>query len=99
MGPLREIAVRIRIRFFATYCRSQGLEVKERSESIRRGNSSAHWGNVVTDVLLLRRGLIVYEKAFTLLYGVGWRGTEELIDKRIDIALPRVLLLGHCGSR
>ncbi|CUS14262.1 unnamed protein product [Tuber aestivum] len=47
--------------------------------SIREGNNIAHGRDVVTDICLLKNGLITYHQTFKYLYGLDWRTASELI--------------------
>jgi len=48
--------------------------------SIDDGNEIAHGSDVVTDICLLKHGLIQYHQTFTYLYGMDWRAAMNLID-------------------
>jgi len=84
LRPLRKTAVGIRARFFATsrvQARMGGIGLRP---SIDDGNEIAHGSDVVTDICLLKHGLIQSHQTFTYLYGMDWRVAMNLIGKLIN---------------
>jgi len=84
LRPLQATAVGIRKRFFAVYLRREQTGAIGTSTTIREGNDIAHAGDVITDICLLKNGLIEYHRTFTLLYGLTWRTAIELIGRLIN---------------
>jgi len=84
LRPLRKSAVGIRARFFATSRVHPGMGGIGRQTCIDDGNEIAHRGDVVTDICLLRHGLIECHTTFKYLYGMDWRVAMNLIGKLIN---------------
>jgi len=84
LRPLRKSAVGIRARLFATSRVHAGMGGIGLQAFIDDGNEIAHRGDVVTDICLLRHGLIEYHTTFTYLYGMDWRAAMNLIGKLIN---------------
>ncbi|PWW72700.1 hypothetical protein C7212DRAFT_366292 [Tuber magnatum] len=80
LRPLRKTTVEIRARFFATSRVQAGMRGIGLQASIDDGNEIAHGSDVVTDICLLKHGLIQYHQTFTHLYGMDWRAAMNLID-------------------
>jgi len=83
LGPLRETAINIRERFYATYRRSQNEMRVDDPFIIDSGNRRAHAGDVNLDVLLFKNGLIAWEDTFQALYGISWVQAERLLGMRV----------------
>ncbi|PWW75293.1 hypothetical protein C7212DRAFT_322750 [Tuber magnatum] len=82
LGPLKNTAVDIRKRFFATFRRKKRhLAMGDRS-TIASGNNRAHARDVCTDVSLFRNKLICSGDTFTALYGLHWREAGDLLEHK-----------------
>lgn len=79
LRPLKENAVAIRRRYFATYRRSQDEMEDDDPLTIDSGNKSAHRGDVCLDVCLFKKRLIEYDDTFSTLYGLSWSDAEALL--------------------
>ncbi|KAG0644537.1 hypothetical protein HOY80DRAFT_740295 [Tuber brumale] len=79
LRPLKENAVAIRRRFFATHRRSQDEMEHDDPLTIDSGNKSAHRGDVCLDVCLFKNRLIEYDDTFCTLYGLSWSDAEALL--------------------
>lgn len=79
LNPLKDTAISIRKRLFATY-RWGGVNEKkdDDEETINIGNIQAHTGNVRLDVHLFRNNLIEHDdsETFLSLYGTSWERAE-----------------------
>jgi len=70
LRPLRKSVVGIQARFFVTSQVWAGMGGIGLRTSIDDGNEIAHGSDVVTDICLLKHGLIQYHQTFTYLYGM-----------------------------
>jgi len=84
LRPLRKSAVGIRARFFEISQVRAGMGGIGLGTSIDDGNEIAHCSDLVTDICLLKHGLIQYHQTFTYLYGMDWRAAINLIGKMIS---------------
>jgi len=80
---LKDSAVAIRKRFFATYDRKQDQVQNSKDPAIGQGNKVAHDGDVITDVCLIENDLMDYKDTFTALYGLDWESAKELSGMQI----------------
>lgn len=85
LRPLRNIAVDIRKRFFATSRRGVEEERNPMDDiTIDAGNRRAHEGDVITDVALFHNRLMTSFATFTRLYGLPWKDAEKLLGILIN---------------
>lgn len=83
LRPLRDTAVGMRKEFFATFLRDQQSDTIGNPAAVREGDQIAHVGDVVTDICIIKNGLMDYKEAFRALYGLNWQMAQELIGTYI----------------
>ncbi|PWW72888.1 hypothetical protein C7212DRAFT_366058 [Tuber magnatum] len=79
LRPLKDTAVDIRRRFFATYRRREHGMEDEDPPTINSGNLRAHAGDVCLDICLFKNHLIECDVTFSTLYGLSWLEAEPLL--------------------
>jgi len=85
---LYHAAVGIPDRFLARFLQRVVLTNIGNPSAIKVGNEEAHNGDVVTDVCLLRNGLIAYTDTFRWLYVIHWEEAKSLLSMFIDFSVP-----------
>lgn len=93
LRPLRHVAVAIRKRFFSNFRSDNEVGGIGLPADNHAGNRIAHRGDVITDVLLFKKGLIDDNDSFKPLYGMDWPAAEEFTGKRTDPPPFIVMLL------
>ncbi|KAG0123314.1 hypothetical protein HOY82DRAFT_619332 [Tuber indicum] len=79
LRPLKASAISIRDRFFAKFLESKASSNIGNLSAISAGNKIAHEGDVVTDICLLRNGMISYPDTFRRLYSLLWEEADSLL--------------------
>jgi len=74
--------------FPATFLKSMILTNIGNPSAIKVGNEKAHGGDVITDVCLLRNGLITYPDTFRRFYGLHCEEAKSLLSMLIDFSMP-----------
>ena len=91
LRPLRETAVNIRRRFFATFRRDHDkLPTPGDTAIIQIGNHAAHKGDVITDVSLFRNHFMDCHSTFVEIYGLDWCEAYPLLGILLDCSTPPV---------
>ncbi|PUU81697.1 hypothetical protein B9Z19DRAFT_1076464 [Tuber borchii] len=78
LRPIKATAIGIRDRFFASFLESKASAIGNLAV-IEEVNKLAHEGDVVTDVCLLKNGMIRYPGTFRRLYGLHWEDASSLL--------------------
>jgi len=93
LRPLKDTAIDIRKRFFATYRRRVDEMEAEDKPTIDDGNLRAHAGDVCLDVSLFKNHFIECEDTFSTLYGLSWLEAQSLFGMQSISFRPSFFLL------
>ena len=75
---LKETAVDIRKRFFATSGRREELEENDDHLTIESGNKGVHAGDACLDISLFSNHIVKCDDSFATLYCLSWHEAESL---------------------
>lgn len=92
----------MRKEFFATFLHDQQSDtIGTNPAAVREGDQIDHVGDVITDICLIKNGLMDY-KVSRALYGLNWQMAQELISTQtyfhqssLPTALSNTLPLVH----